>query len=82
VAAAIKADLLWLAVIAVIFSVVGAFYYLRVIKYMFFDEPVEPLPVLAPLDVQLGLTINGAAIVLFGIFPGLIMAACAAAFGL
>lgn len=80
--AAIKADLVWLAVIAVIFSVVGAFYYLRVIKYMFFDDPVEPQPVLAPMDVQLGLTINGAAIIFFGIFPGLIMAACAAAFGL
>ena len=80
--AVVKADLAWLAVIAVIFSVVGAFYYLRVIKYMFFDDPVEPQPVLAAMDVQLGITINGAAIVLFGIFPGLIMAACAAAFGL
>jgi len=80
--AAVKADLAWLALIAVIMSVVGAFYYLRVIKYMFFDDPVEPQPVLAPMDVQLGITINGAAIVLFGIFPGLIMAACAAAFGL
>jgi len=80
--AAVKADLVWMAVIAVIFSVVGAFYYLRVIKYMFFDDPVEPLPVLAPMDVQIGLTINGAAILFFGVFPGLIMAACAAAFGL
>ena len=80
--AAVKADLVWLAVIAVIFSVIGAFYYLRVIKYMFFDDPVESQPVLAPMDVQLGLTINGAAIILFGIFPGLIMAACVAAFGL
>ena len=80
--AVVKADLAWLAVIAVIFSVVGAFYYLRVIKYMFFDDPVEPQPVLAAMDVQLGITINGAAIVLFGIFPGLIMVACAAAFGL
>ncbi len=80
--AAVKADLVWMAVIAVIFSVVGAFYYLRVIKYMFFDDPVEPQPVLAPIDVQIGLTINGAAILFFGIFPGLIMAACAAAFGL
>ena len=80
--AVVKADLTWLAMIAVIFSVVGAFYYLRVIKYMFFDDPVEPQPVLAAFDVQLGLTINGAAIILFGLFPGLIMAACAAAFGL
>ena len=80
--AVVKADLTWLAMIAVIFSVVGAFYYLRVIKYMFFDEPAETQPVLAAFDVQLGLTINGAAIILFGLFPGLIMAACAAAFGL
>ncbi len=80
--AAIKADLTWLAVIAVVFSVVGAFYYLRVIKYMFFDEPVEAAPVNAALDVHLGLAVNGAAILFFGLFPGLIMAACAAAFGL
>ncbi len=80
--AAVKADLTWLALIAVIFSVVGAFYYLRVIKYMFFDEPVEPQPVLAAMDVHVGLAINGAAILFFGLFPGLIMAACAAAFGL
>ena len=80
--AAVKADLVWMAVIAVVFSVVGAFYYLRVIKYMFFDDPVDPLPVAAPFDVQIGLTVNGAAILFFGVFPGLIMAACAAAFGL
>jgi len=80
--AAVDANLTWLAVIAVIFSVVGAFYYLRVIKYMFFDDPVDALPVVAAMDVQVAIAINGAAIILFGIFPGLIMAACAAAFGL
>jgi len=79
--AVVQADLVWLAVVAVIFSVVGAFYYLRVIKYMFFDEPAETQPVLAAFDVKVGLTINGAAILLFGVFPGLIMAACVAAFG-
>lgn len=79
--AVVQADLVWLAVIAVVFSVVGAFYYLRVIKYMFFDDPAETQPVLAAFDVQVGLAINGAAILLFGVFPGLIMAACVAAFG-
>ena len=78
--AVVQAELVWLAIVAVVFSVVGAFYYLRVIKYMFFDEPAETLPVLAAFDVKLGLTINGAAILLFGVFPGLIMAACVAAF--
>ena len=78
--AVVQADLVWLAVVAVIFSVVGAFYYLRVIKYMFFDEPAETQPVLAAVDVKVGLSINGAAVLLFGVFPGLIMAACVAAF--
>ncbi len=76
----VSAGLTWLAVIAVVFSVVGAFYYLRVIKYMFFDDPIEPQPVLAPLDVSAGLTVNGVALLMFGLFPGWIMAACIAAF--
>ena len=79
--AVVQAELVWLAVVAVVFSVVGAFYYLRVIKYMFFDDPAETQPVLAAFDVKVGLAINGAAILLFGVFPGLIMAACVAAFG-
>ncbi len=78
--AVVSVDLTWLAIIAVLMSVVGAFYYLRVIKYMFFDEPAEPTPVLAAFDVQVGLTLNGLAVVWFGIFPGMIMAACVAAF--
>ncbi len=77
----VSVDLVWLAIVAVVMSVVGAFYYLRVIKYMFFDEPAEPTPILAAFDVQMGLAINGLAVVWFGIFPGLIMAACVAAFG-
>lgn len=78
--AVVDVNLAWLAIIAVVMSVVGAFYYLRVIKYMFFDDPVEVTPVEAAFDVQLGLTINGAAMIFFGIFPGLIMVACVAAF--
>ncbi len=79
--AVVDVDLAWLAIVAVVMSVVGAFYYLRVIKYMFFDEPAaEATPVVAAFDVQMGLTINGAAMIFFGFFPGLIMAACVAAF--
>ena len=61
-------------------SVVGAFYYLRIIKLMFFDEPIVPVRAVASPDVSAGLAINGAAVVFLGIFPGLIMAACVAAF--
>lgn len=78
--AAVGSDFLWLAVVGVAMSVVGAFYYLRIIKLMFFDEPIVPVPASASLDVSAGLAINGAAVVLLGVFPGLIMAACVAAF--
>jgi len=78
--AAVGADFLWLAVVGVAMSVVGAFYYLRIIKLMFFDEPLVPVSAVASPDVSAGLAINGAAVVLFGVFPSAIMAACVAAF--
>lgn len=78
--AAVSSDFLWLALIGVAMSVIGAFYYLRIIKLMFFDEPVLPDTTAPSVDVSAGLAVNGAAVVLLGIFPGLIMAACVAAF--
>ena len=78
--AAVDAGFLWLAVIGVAMSVIGAFYYLRIIKLMFFDEPSVQSEVPAATDVSAGLAINGAALVVFGIIPGLIMGACVAAF--
>ncbi len=78
--AAVGADFLWLAIVGVAMSVVGAFYYLRIIKLMFFDEPIVPVSAAASPDVSAGLAINGAAVVLLGVFPGLIMTACVAAF--
>jgi len=78
--AAVGADYLWLAVVGVAMSVIGAFYYLRIIKLMFFDEPVVPVSAVASPDVSAGLAINGLAVVLLGVFPGMIMASCLAAF--
>ena len=78
--AVIGAGYLWLAVLAVIMSVVGAFYYLRAIKLMFFDEPLDSTLVPAAPDVNATLAINGLAVVLLGIFPGFIMAVCVQAF--
>lgn len=78
--AAVGSDYLWLAIVGVAMSVVGAFYYLRIIKLMFFDEPIVPVRAVASPDVSAGLAINGAAVVFLGVFPGLIMAACVAAF--
>ena len=66
-----------LAVFAVIMSLIGAFYYLRVVKVMYFDAPITATSVSAPLDVRVVLTINGALVLLLGIMPGGLMALCA-----
>ena len=66
-----------LAVFAVVMSLIGAFYYLRVIKVMYFDNPTTVEPVIAPLDVRAVLSMNGALVRLLGIVPGGLMALCA-----
>ena len=65
-----------LAVVAVLFSLIGAFYYLRVVKVMWFDEPTQTAPVWQTQGVTLLLAANGAAVFLFGPFSGGIMAMC------
>ncbi len=68
-----------LAVFAVMMSLVGAFYYLRVVKLMYFDEPAHTAPIEAPMDIRVVLTINGALVLLLGLLPGSLMALCASA---
>ena len=70
------AGYIWLAVAAVVLSLLGAFYYLRVVKVMFFDEPVDLKPIEAAFDVRAVLSANGAAVLLLGILPGGLMALC------
>jgi NADH-quinone oxidoreductase subunit N len=68
---------IWLAVIAVVLSLVGAYYYLRVVKVMYFDEPRETAPIISTGDVRVLLSLNGAAVLLFGLMPGWLMMICA-----
>lgn len=68
-----------LAVYAVIMSLIGAFYYLRVVKVMYFDEPITATTVSAPLDVRAVLSVNGLLVLGLGILPGGLMALCAQA---
>ncbi len=65
------------AVFAVIMSLIGAFYYLRVVKVMYFDAPLTAVAVSAPLDVRIVLTLNGALLLVLGLLPGGLMALCA-----
>jgi NADH-quinone oxidoreductase subunit N len=66
-----------LAVFAVIMSLVGAFYYLRVVKVMYFDAPITATAVTASLDVRAVLSINGALLLVLGLLPGALMTLCA-----
>ncbi|MEY4978727.1 MAG: NADH-quinone oxidoreductase subunit NuoN [Pseudomonadota bacterium] len=68
-----------LAVFAVLMSLVGAFYYLRVVKVMYFDEATQTAAIEAGADVRSVLTINGALVLLLGLVPGGLMALCAQA---
>jgi NADH-quinone oxidoreductase subunit N len=65
-----------LAVFAVVVSLIGAFYYLRVIKVMWFDAPTDTAPLAAPADVRFVMTLNGIAVLAFGLLPGGLLELC------
>ncbi len=77
--ALVDIGMVWLAVYAVIFSVIGAAYYLRVVKYMYFEKPDDTSPVSAAADVRAVLSANGLVVLALGIYPASLMALCAAA---
>jgi NADH-quinone oxidoreductase subunit N len=69
----------WLAVLSVMLSLIGAFYYLRVVKAMYFDEPTDTAPITVSGDVRVALSVNGFAVLALGLLPGPLMAVCATA---
>ncbi|MCW5605081.1 MAG: NADH-quinone oxidoreductase subunit NuoN [Burkholderiales bacterium] len=74
--AVVQIGLWWVAVIAVMFSLIGAFYYLRIVKLMYFDEPRDTAPVRAGGDVRVLLSVNGLAMIVLGIAPQPLMVLC------
>ena len=72
-----QAGAIVLAVFAVMMSLIGAFYYLRIVKVMYFDAPITATTVSAGNDVRVVLSLNGALILILGILPGGLMALCA-----
>lgn len=76
----ISAGYAWLAAVAVFFSIIGAYYYLRVVKLMYFDEPdAEVDAIHATEDVRLIFSVNGITILLLGLLPGTLMSVCVSA---
>ena len=74
--AALAAGHLWLVIVAVLLSLVAAYYYLRIVKLMYFDAPTDMSPIVADRGMQITLSVNGIAVVLLGILPGTLMTAC------
>jgi NADH-quinone oxidoreductase subunit N len=77
--AVVNADLTWLAVVAIIFSIIGVFYYLRIIKLMYFDKPEDNNPIESYADMKIIMSANGLGVLALGIFPSNLLALCAAA---
>ncbi len=80
--AVIGIDAVWLAVVAVLFTVVGLFYYLRIVKVMYFDQPAaeQQTTIKEALDVRVLLGANSLSLILLGMFPSTLMAYCILAF--
>jgi len=78
--AIVNVDLMSVAIVAILMSVVGAFYYLRIIKVMYFDEPVATQTVEASFDMRLMISVNVLAVLGLGIFPNVLIGLCARVF--
>ncbi|MDH5407417.1 MAG: NADH-quinone oxidoreductase subunit NuoN [Gammaproteobacteria bacterium] len=72
-------SLLWLAVVSVIFSIIGAFYYLRIIKLMYFDKPEDTTAITADMDLRIAISANSLFVLGLGLFPGMLLALCLSA---
>ena len=71
--AVVQTGQIWLAVVAVLFSLIGAFYYLRVVKVMYFDDPTSETSLSPGLEMGILLSVNGIAVIALGLFPGPLM---------
>ena len=78
--AVVDVDLVWMAIIAVFFSIIGIFYYLRIIKVMYFDDAVDTQPLECGRDMQITLSANGLAILALGLYPAALMSLCISVF--
>jgi NADH-quinone oxidoreductase subunit N len=74
--AVLQAGHFWIAILAILMSLIGAFYYLRIVKFMYFDEPVDNTPLNVSGELQVMLSINGVAIALLGLMPGTLLKWC------
>ena len=77
--AVVNSSLIWLAILGVLFSVIGAFYYLRVVKCIYFDKPEQCEPIEISLDTEIVISVNGLLLVVIGLYPTVLMTWCSEA---
>jgi NADH-quinone oxidoreductase subunit N len=77
----LDADLVWLAGVGMLFAVIGAYYYLRVVWYMYFADPVDTTPLNAASDMRIVMSVNGLGLLALGLFPGGLLDLCARVLG-
>jgi NADH-quinone oxidoreductase subunit N len=75
----VSAGYIWLAIAAVLFSLIGAYYYLRIVKLMYFDAPESHEPIRLHLDSSVLISANSLGVLALGLFPGMLMTVCAGA---
>jgi NADH-quinone oxidoreductase subunit N len=71
--AVLDQGMVWLAGLAVFFSVIGAFYYIRIVKLMYFDEPQDTSPLMPDRAMRFMLSVNGLAVLVLGLLPGALL---------
>ena len=79
--ATLNAGLVWLAGVAMLFAVIGAYYYLRVVWYMYFADPADNTPISAAADVRIVMSANALGLLVLGLFPGGLLDLCARVLG-
>ena len=77
----VAAGQVWLAVAAVVFAVIGLFYYLRVLRLVYFEEPSDATPIACGAEVKIMISTNALAILALGVYPGALLALCASVLG-
>ena len=79
--AVLDAGLVWLAAVGMLFAVIGAFYYLRVVWYMYFADATDKTPLTAAIDMRVVISANALGLLVLGLFPGALIDLCARVLG-
>jgi NADH-quinone oxidoreductase subunit N len=74
--ALVRTHFVWLATLALIFSIIGAYYYIAVVKVMYFEEPTTNAPIPMAFNAQVAIVVNGLAILALGVFPSMLIGIC------